>query len=74
MSDLAHKFLKFILAEVVGAIIFSIGLVVLANLPNDEISSQLTKGIITIWIIYGIGTPIAIFTEIEDQILRVFRR
>lgn len=73
MSDLGHKILKIVIGELIGAFVFIICLLVLGTLPNDEISSQLTKIVIILWAIYGIGTPIAIFAEIEDKIFKIFQ-
>ena len=74
MDDFGEKILKIVLGEVLGAIFFIVLLVVASILPHDEISSQIMKIIISLWAIYGIGTPIVILTELEDEIFGVLGR
>ena len=73
MSDVLEKILKIVVGEIVGALLFIVILIVVGSLPIDEISSQITKTILICWGIYGIGTPIVIFTEIESEIFRIFK-
>jgi hypothetical protein len=74
MEDISHKIIKIVIGEVAGAFLFIIMLLVVGALPNDEISSQISKTIIGLWAVYGIGTPIVILAELEDAIAGVFRR
>lgn len=73
MSDVLDKILKVVVGEIVGALLFIVMLIVVGALPVDEVSSQITKTILVFWGIYGIGTPIVIFAEVEGEIFRIFR-
>jgi len=74
MEDISQKIIKIVIGEVAGAFLFIIMLLVVGALPNDEISSTISKTIIGLWAVYGIGTPIVILAELEDAIAGVFRR
>lgn len=74
MSELLEKILKIFIGECLGAIIFIMCLLVANTLPNDEISKQVTTLIVFCWAIYGIGTPIVVFAELEKGINNIFRR
>ena len=67
MSDLPEKLLKIFIGEIIEAAIFIIFLLVAGALPNDEISKQINTLIISCWVLLGIGTPMVIFLEIEEE-------
>ena len=72
MTNIGEKILKIVFGEIAGAFIFIVALMTLGTLPNDQISLQLTSTIFVLWGIYGIGTPIVIFAELEKEILKIF--
>ena len=74
MEDILQKIIKIVIGEAAGAFLLIIMLLIVGALPNDQISSQITKTIIGLWAIYGIGTPIVILAELEDAITEIFRR
>ena len=49
MEDIPQKIIKIVIGEVAGAFIFIIALLVVGSLPNDEISSTITKTLIGLW-------------------------
>ena len=73
MSNLTQKLLEIFIGEFVEAVIFIMLLIVAGTLPNDEISKQIITIIISCWVIFGIGTPIVIFLELEKEVLNIFK-
>lgn len=74
MSDLSQKLLEIFIGEIVEAVIFIMLLIIAGALPNDKISKQIITIIISCWVIFGIGTPIVIFLELEKKVLNIFKR
>jgi len=72
MNDFGEKILKIVLGEIIGAFVFIVGLMVIGALPNDEISSQLTNLVLICWGLYGVGTPLVVFLELEKEIFILF--
>ena len=69
MEDLGGKFLKTVIGEVVGALFFVIIIIIVAALKDAIPEYPLSiSDIMLLWGLYGIATPIVIFTDIADSI------
>jgi hypothetical protein len=68
-----EKFIKIVISEIVEGIIFVMLIYTASILPDDAIRQQIVNTILLLWVIAGVGTPIAILLELEDQIADVFK-
>ena len=66
MLDIGEKILSFIVSEVVEGLIFGFCLYIALTFPNDNVRLSIVNSIIILWTVTGIGTPVAIFTELGE--------
>ena len=67
--DVGQKILAVVIAEVSGALLFIFLIMFVANLKESMPSYPLdVSTIVLIWTLYGIGTPIAIFTPVLEML------
>jgi len=73
MEDVGTKILNIVISEIVEALFFIFCLIVVSMLPVDSIRQQISTLIIILWAVAGIGTPIVILLELEDQISPILK-
>ncbi len=74
MEDLGSKFLKTVIGEVVGALFFVILITIVAALKDAMPEFPLSiSQIVLLWVLYGIGTPIVIFSDVMDFFQDIIR-